>query len=143
MIGPFAELAQKMLGRAYEMRLPGAEAYVRRLTGRPRDVDWVSGACLLVRRTDASAAGLFDERFALYCEDVDFCASIRRSGKRVRFVPTSEIVHLRGRSRAAAPDTSALAYRRSQVAFYAKHHPGWVGTLRTYLAVRGKLPPGA
>ena len=66
-------------------------------------MDWVSGACLLVRREAAEQAGLLDERFFLYTEDVDFCAAIRRAGGRVLFTPAAEIVHLRGRSRATAP----------------------------------------
>jgi GT2 family glycosyltransferase len=140
MMGPFAELWQKARGRAYDAGIPGLDAWVRRLTGRPRDVDWVSGACMLLRRADLTAAGLFDERFELYCEDVDLCAAIRARGQRIRFSPASEIVHLRGRSRASRPEQAAAAYRRSQVAFYAKHHPAWVPILRAYLAIRGKLP---
>jgi GT2 family glycosyltransferase len=142
MIGPFAELWQKTRGRAYAAGVPGMDWYVRRLTGRPRDVDWVSGACMLVRRPDLVAAGLFDERFELYCEDVDLCAAIRAAGRRVRFSPASEIVHLRGRSRASRPAQADDAYRRSQLAFYAKHHPEWVPLLKVYLSMRGKLPPG-
>jgi GT2 family glycosyltransferase len=141
MMGPFAELWQKARGRAYGAGLPGIELCVRRLTGRARDVDWVSGACMLLRRDDLVAAGLFDERFALYCEDVDLCAAIRARGQRVRFSPASEIVHLRGRSRASRPAEADEAYRRSQIAFYAKHRPGWVGPLKGYLWIRGKLPP--
>jgi GT2 family glycosyltransferase len=140
MIGPFAELWQKTRGLAYEWRLPGVDACVRRLTSRPRDVDWVSGACMLLRRDDLVAAGLFDERFALYCEDVDLCAAVRARGRRVRFAPASEIVHLRGRSRAGRPEAAERAYRRSQLAFYAKHHPAWLPALRAYLRIRGKLP---
>ena len=67
-------------------------------------VDWVSGACLLVRRADAEAVGLLDERFFLYTEDVDFCAAHPRArGGQVRFTPAAEVVHLRGRSRGARP----------------------------------------
>ena len=40
--------------------------------------------------------------------------------------PPAEVVHLRGRSRAAATAPDERAYRRSQIAFYAKHHPRWV-----------------
>jgi GT2 family glycosyltransferase len=76
----------------------------------------------------------------MYCEDVDFCASIRARGGVVYFTPSSQIVHLRGRSRRASPKATADRYRRSQLAFYEKHHPGWVPLLRAYLAVRGKLP---
>lgn len=140
MIGPFAELIQKTLVWLHERRFPPAERYVDRRTRSARTVDWVSGACLLVRRADAVKAGLLDERYFLYCEDVDFCAAVRRLGRSVRFAPVAEIVHLRGRSRAAAPDWATAAYRRSQLAFYAKHHPRWVPLLRLYLAVQGKLP---
>jgi GT2 family glycosyltransferase len=142
MIGPFAELWQKARGSAYRARVPGVDALVRRLTSRARDVDWVSGACMLMRREDLVGAGLFDERFALYCEDVDLCAAIRRRGLAVRFSPAAEIVHLGGRSRAVRPDNAERAYRRSQVAFYEKHRKAWVPALRTYLSLRGKLPPG-
>ena len=104
-------------------------------------MDWVSGACLLVRRTDAEAVGLLDERYFLYTEDVDFCAAIRARGRHVLFTPQAHVIHLRGRSRATVADRMNAAYRRSQLAFYEKHHPRWAPLLRAYLAVRGHLPP--
>jgi len=130
MIGPFNELRQKM-----RMHRP---ALVDRLTRQRHSPDWVSGACLLVRRTDADAVGLLDERFFMYTEDVDFCAAIKARGRRIAFTPEVEVVHVRGRSAAAAPAATAAAYRRSQVAFYEKHRPGWVPLLKLYLKLRGQ-----
>jgi GT2 family glycosyltransferase len=103
-------------------------------------VDWVSGACLLVHRADAERVGLLDERYFLYTEDVDFCAAIRRTGRRVLFTPDSRVVHLRGRSRGTAPAAMNAAYRRSHLAFYDKHHPRWAPLLRLYLRLKGQLP---
>ena len=140
MMAPLTELRQKVVGRLYARRSGPADRWVRRETAREQFVDWVSGACLLVRRADAEAAGLLDERFFLYTEDVDFCASIRARGRRVLFTPAAEIVHLRGRSRATVPAAANAAYRRSHLAFYEKHHPRWARILRWYLAVRGQLP---
>jgi GT2 family glycosyltransferase len=134
MIGPFAELRQKTLMRFATPRRLAA------MTAQTREVDWVTAACLLVRRRDAEAAGLFDERYFMYCEDVDFCAAIRARGGRVYFTPAAQIVHLRGRSWRSSPVATADAYRRSQLAFYRKHHPRWEPLLRAYLAARGKLP---
>ncbi len=140
MISPLAELRQKILTGLLARRVGPAVARVRRLTAVERHPDWVSGACLLVRRADADAVGLLDERYFLYTEDVDFCAAIRARGRRVLFTPAAEIVHLRGRSRAAASEPAERAYRASQLAFYAKHRPGWTPWLRAYLRLRGKLP---
>jgi N-acetylglucosaminyl-diphospho-decaprenol L-rhamnosyltransferase len=83
--------------------------------------------------------GLLDERFFMYTEDVDFCAAIRRRGRRILFTPAVEIVHLRGRSVASAPEATERAYRRSHVAFYEKHHPFWAPLLKIYLRARGRL----
>ena len=140
MIGPLAELRQKLLVRGSDRGLPIISGYVDRLTRKAREVDWVSGACLLVRRSDAEAAGLFDERYFLYAEDVDFCAAIRSRGRKVLFVPDAEVMHLRGRSRISRLAEAEAAYRRSQLAFYEKHHPGWVPLLRVYLKLRRQLP---
>ncbi|HXH05063.1 MAG TPA: glycosyltransferase family 2 protein [Vicinamibacterales bacterium] len=137
MPGPAAELWQKLLGRAYDRRSRWAVRYVERWTHREHFPDWVSGACLLVARALAHEVGLFDERYALYLEDADFCAAVRRRGRRILFTPAAEIVHLRGRSRAEAGAAADAAYRRSQLAFYAKHHPAWLPLLTAYLRVRG------
>jgi GT2 family glycosyltransferase len=141
MMGPLNELRQKALGRLYDRRVPAAVARVRRMTQRRHRPDWVSGACLLVRRADALAAGLFDERYFLYAEDVDFCAALRALGRHILFVPEAEVVHARGASGRKRPDATGRAYRRSQLAFYEKHHPRWAPLLRAYLRLRGALPP--
>jgi GT2 family glycosyltransferase len=140
MISPFGELRQKTVMALYGRNFAGAARWVRHSTAREHDVDWVSGACLLVRRSVAESVGLLDERYFLYTEDVDFCAAIRARGHRVLFTPSAEVVHLRGRSRATAPAASEAAYRRSQLAFYGKHHPAWVPLLKLYLRLQRQLP---
>ena len=132
MIGPINELRQK--------RRAGNAEEVEKLTRQRQYPDWVSGACLLVRRADAEAVGGLDERFFMYTEDVDFCAAIRARGRRILFAPEVEVVHLRGRSAASAPQATNAAYRRSHVAFYEKHHPGWAPFLRFYLRIFGGWP---
>ena len=143
MISPWAELRQKAIGKAYDRGMTAAVRWVARAVSNERYVDWVSGAALLVYRADAEAAGLLDERYFLYTEDVDFCAAIRARGRKVLFTPEATITHLRGRSRATVPGATNAAYRRSQLAFYEKHHPWWAPVLREYLRLKGELPrPG-
>jgi GT2 family glycosyltransferase len=129
MISPLNEFRQKRRTREW----------IEAETAREQLVDWVSGACLLVRRADAEAAGLLDERFFLYTEDVDFCHAVRMRGRKVLFTPVATITHLRGRSRASVPEASRKAYRQSQVAFYRKHHPMYVPFLQLYLRLKGEL----
>jgi GT2 family glycosyltransferase len=138
-IGPFGELRQKVVGALYRRRIRRVVRMVDRWARSAGRRVWVSGACLIVRRLDLEAVGLLDERYFMYTEDVDLCASLRRRGREILFVPQSEILHLRGRSAGRNPATERMR-RRSQVAYYEKHHPAWVGPLRAYLRLTGKLP---
>jgi GT2 family glycosyltransferase len=137
MIGPLAEWRQQRLMRRHARADAATVALIEQMTRQEQFPDWVSGACLLVRRADAEAVGLLDERFFMYTEDVDFCAALRARGRRILFTPDAEIVHLRGRSAASAPAATRAAYRRSHLAFYEKHHPAFAPFLRLYHRVRG------
>jgi N-acetylglucosaminyl-diphospho-decaprenol L-rhamnosyltransferase len=137
MISPWAEFTQRRLVRAYEAGAGWAVERVDRDTRRAGERDWVSGACLLARRTDLEAVGLLDERYFMYTEDVDLCAALRARGRRVRFVPEATVRHLRGRAAASAPRATEARRRESQVAFYRKHHPGWAPLLSWWLRRRG------
>jgi N-acetylglucosaminyl-diphospho-decaprenol L-rhamnosyltransferase len=140
MIGPLAELRQKLLTRGHAHDWPIVAARVERASRQAAFPDWVSGACLLIRRADLERAGLLDERYFLYTEDVDLCAAVRVRGRLVRFSPEAEVVHARGASRASSPGPAEQAYRRSQLAFYRKHHPGWAPVLAAYLKVCRRFP---
>ena len=131
MLSPFTEVWQKILVVGSRRGWPVVRSIVEHTTRRTKYVDWVTGACLLAYRADLEAVGLLDERFFLYTEDVDLCASIRARGRRVLFVPAVEILHQRGAS--APPPARAAAYRHSHLAFYEKHHPAWVPVLRLYM----------
>jgi GT2 family glycosyltransferase len=76
----------------------------------------------------------------MYTEDVDLCTRVRRRGRKVLFLADAQIEHLRGRSVVHAQQPTSIAYRRSQLAFYEKHHPRWLPALRAYLKLRGRLP---
>jgi N-acetylglucosaminyl-diphospho-decaprenol L-rhamnosyltransferase len=138
MLSPFAEARQAVRVRLAARRSPWAQRMVQRWTSRERWVDWVTGACLLVRRDAAVAAGLLDERYFMYEEDVDFCAAVRAGGGRVLFTAASEVVHRRGRSFAATGARPSPLYDRSHVAFYDKHLPHWAPVLRAWLRLRGR-----
>lgn len=139
MMSPRYEWHRKNTLRDIERGSAATLDWLRNETAREQVVDWVSGGCLLVRRRDAEAAGLLDERFFLYTEDVDFCHAIRKLGRKVLFTPVATITHLRGRSRASRPEASRRLYRRSHLAFYEKHHPRWAPMLKLYLRLKGEL----
>lgn len=58
-----------------------------------KDVDWMLGACLLVRRSAVDEVGAMDERFFLYFEDVDWCYRMKAHGWRVVYVAESVMIH--------------------------------------------------
>lgn len=139
MLGPWSEWIQARRIAAAASPLPQARRRVDGLTSVERRVDWVSGACLLVRRHAAISAGLLDERYFMYEEDVDFCAALRKQGGTILFTPASTVIHLRGRSIANARPAKPSHYDTSHLAFYAKHNPGWVPILRAYMRLRGRV----
>ena len=141
MMSPWNEARQKLLGLGVAYRLRPFTRWLERRSASAHYPDWVSGACLLVRRSWGDTVGWLDERFFLYGEDVDFCAALRAAGRRILFAPTAEVVHAGGQSGSTDPATTRILYRRSHLAFYAKHHPQWVSVLRWYFRLRGQLPP--
>jgi GT2 family glycosyltransferase len=88
----------------------------------PLEVDWISGACLLVRRAAYEQVGGLDERFFLFWEDADWCRRFRRGGWKVYYLPTAVGTHRVGVSRAQRPMRSAIDFHRSAYRFYRKHH---------------------
>lgn len=88
---------------------------------RPRLVDWVSGACLLVRRETFERVGGFDEGFFLYWEDADFCRRVAAAGWGVVYHPGCRVTHLGSRSARHRPMASAVAFHRSVFRYFLKH----------------------
>ena len=70
---------------------------------QPTDVDAISGACMLVRRTAVDQVGLFDEGYFMHCEDLDWCMRFRLAGWRVVFVPDAVVMHEKGVSSRSRP----------------------------------------
>jgi len=138
MLSPWSELIQRSRVRMAASDGALARRYIASLVSVERNVDWVSGACLLVRRQSAIDVGLLDERFFMYEEDVDFCAALRAAGGRILFTPRSEVVHLRGRSVAQSRANLRSIYDRSHLAFYEKHLPRWAPVLRWWIKRRSR-----
>lgn len=86
------------------------------------EVDWVSGAAMLVRREVFDIIGLLDEGFWAYCEDVDFCWRARQVGFKVLFCPNAVIVHKIGRSSDQRLVQSLIQHHKSMWRFYLKNY---------------------
>lgn len=89
----------------------------------PRDVDWVSGAALMMRRALLDQIGAFDEDFYMYCEDVDLCWRANHANPwRVTYLPDAVIYHYIGKSSDMVPARMTYEFHRSQYLFYKKHY---------------------
>ncbi|HEY7413192.1 MAG TPA: glycosyltransferase family 2 protein [Vicinamibacteria bacterium] len=137
---PAAEWRQRRLVRGVRRRDPRALREAEAAAAREHEPDWLSGACLMVRRAAFAAVGGFDEGFFLYEEDADLCRRLRAAGWRVLYTPAAEVVHGLGRSMARASARAADAYHRSHLRYYRKHN-GPLATLglRALLALRGRF----
>ena len=92
--------------------------------GQAADVDWVSGACFLVRRQAWDAVGGFDESYFMYMEDVDLCWRLGRAGWRVRYEPAAEVLHVQGVSADQHPYRMLAAHHRSMWTFARRSTTG-------------------
>ena len=87
----------------------------------PMEVDWVSGACMVVRREAINDVGLLDERFFMYWEDADWCRRMREKGWKVIYFPLASIIHLVGASSMNRPIRSIYHFHKSCYRLYNKY----------------------
>ena len=109
---------------------------------RSGQVDWVTGACMLVNPAMIAALGGMDEDFFLYYEEVAFSQAARRLGWRVEYDPGVSVVHRHPlQNRAISPKMRVIT-RHSKLLYFLKHLPRWQflslsAIVATEAAVRG------
>jgi len=86
-----------------------------------KEVDWISGACMLVRRKAIDDVGGMDERFFMYWEDADWCRRMWQKGWKVVYFPSSTIVHFVGASSNTLPIRSTIEFHKSSYRLYKKY----------------------
>jgi GT2 family glycosyltransferase len=124
----FPTLATALVESTVLQRWLGNAALVRRFyvadrsDAEEQDVDWLVGACLLVRREAMVQVGPLDERFFMYSEEVDWCYRIRRAGWRVRYLPSARVVHHEAKSSEQVPVTRHFYFHDSRCRYFGKHH---------------------
>ena len=121
--------------------------YARTAPGEPIEVDWVSGACMMIRRGTFDQLGGIDEGFFLYWEDADFCRRAKQAGWRTVYLPVPGTVHIGGASSRHASDAALQAFHDSAYRLFVKHTtpvgrffaPLVRGALRARLALMRRL----
>jgi len=87
-----------------------------------REVDVVSGCCLLIREEAIEQVGLMDERFFFYAEETDWCHRIKRSGWQIYFLPDAEIIHYGGQSTQCHALAMHTELFRSRLRYFDKYY---------------------
>jgi len=103
-----------------------------------RTVDWVSGACLVLRREALRQVGVLDEAYFFFFEESDLCYRLSERGWRTAFLANAEVIHMGGQSRDRAPAASLVWYYRGLLRYYRLH-----SSRRRYTLVRAGVLIGA
>lgn len=124
----FPTLAQTFLDffplnwRFADSRLNGRyprEWYAR---GEPFQIDHPLGADLMIRREVAERVGWLDEKFFIYCEEIDWCIRVKRAGWQIWCVPQAEIVHHEAQSTRQHRDAMFVELWRARFRLFEKHY---------------------
>jgi GT2 family glycosyltransferase len=89
---------------------------------RPRPVDSIQGACLLLRRVALQQVGCFDPDYFMYTEEVDLCYRLKQAGWERCWAPAARVVHYGGQSTRQAAPAMFLSLYGTKVLFFRKHH---------------------
>lgn len=104
---------ESLLKRYYAMDLPD---------NQENDVDWLTGASLMVPRRVIDHVGLFDEGYFMYSEELDWCRRINDAGWRVVYLPQAQIVHHAGKSSEQAVTARHVNFQQAKLRYFRKHH---------------------
>jgi N-acetylglucosaminyl-diphospho-decaprenol L-rhamnosyltransferase len=108
------------------MSNPWTAAYRQdRMEPSEREVGWLSGSCLLLRRAAFDDVHGFDPRYFMYMEDVDLGDRLGRAGWLNVYVPTAEILHDKGHATGRDPARNLAAHHRSTYTFLSDRHRRW------------------
>jgi N-acetylglucosaminyl-diphospho-decaprenol L-rhamnosyltransferase len=88
-------------------------------------VDWVGGACLLLRRSVIEQIGGLDTNYFMYTEETDWCFRAHAAGWQVRYDPSPHIIHYGGASSRQAAAAMKSELYRSKLLFFRRHRPYW------------------
>jgi len=122
--GPFPTLRTTLVarGNAILNRMSGGRVARPHVLHGTTPIDWVTGACMLVRRAAIEKVGPMDEGFFLYYEDVEWCHRMRDAGWNVLIEPTATCVHARGGSGGGDTAAAQEAYRTSFYRYCGLYH---------------------
>jgi len=135
--GYFPTLGRVWLTMTLLNRLPGLRSWTRPLLVRPghpgfakpaHAVEWLSGACLLIKREVLETVSFFDSDYFMYGEDVELCYRIRQSGYELMTFPKARIIHYGasgGESGGWKGERAISGSFRGFLHFYRKHRPPW------------------
>lgn len=90
----------------------------------PFPIDHPLGAALMVRREVLEQVGLLDERFFIYCEEIDWCMRIKRAGWQIWCVPEAQVIHHEAQSTRQFREAMFVELFRSRYLLFAKHYGG-------------------
>ncbi|MFI6168873.1 glycosyltransferase family 2 protein [Nocardia sp. NPDC051052] len=134
-------VAHAILGSVWPAN-PATRAYFGNPVMSVSDVDWISGCCMLFRRTAFDAVGGYDERYFMYFEETKIALDMHRAGYRVVLDPTVEIRHREGGSTRHAPFRKVRNHHRSALRFYIDYNRKSPWILFTPLVAAGLVVRG-
>jgi N-acetylglucosaminyl-diphospho-decaprenol L-rhamnosyltransferase len=117
--------SRSLLRRYYGLDLPDSAK---------ADVDWVTGASLMVRRDIIDQIGGMDEAYFMYSEELDWCRRIKDAGWRIVYLPTARVIHHEGKSSEQAVTARHVNFQRAKLRYFRKFHGALAATvLRLFL----------
>lgn len=116
---------RRLLRHYYALDLPDDQ---------PAEVDWVMGACLMLRREVLVQVGGMDAAYFMYSEELDWCRRIKAAGWRVVYLPSAQVVHHEGKSSEQAVAARHINFNRAKLRYFQKYHGRfWATLLRLFL----------
>ncbi len=114
----FPNIWSELFGRQFRPRHP----YPGKNRNEAYSVDWIGGACFLIRRQVIDQVGQLDNQYFIYSEELDWCYRARKNKWVICYLPTAQVIHLGGKSTSIVAAEMVSELYRSKLFFFYKHY---------------------
>lgn len=111
-------------------------------TEKTYPVPAISGSFMMIKKSVLDETGHFDERFFMYCEDIDLCHRIGQCGQKIWYVPTSQIIHYKGESTKKNNIDYVVTFNKALYQFFEKYYANRTLSPFRWLIIAGIMARG-